>query len=99
VRISTEEKAALDKLRVDRGNDENISDLVREALAMLRDRHEGKVNTALEKKLLDLATLLQREPGQVKNACLEGIFDLIENKARTPLIVMESQLYSSYSKS
>jgi hypothetical protein len=96
VRISLEEKAAIDKVRRERGW--TISDVVREALAILKDQHEGKVTSELEKKIANLATLLKREPDQVRKACLEGIFDLIENKTRMPLIVMESQLYSSYGK-
>jgi hypothetical protein len=96
VRISIEEKAAIDKVRRERGW--TISDVVREALGILKDQHEGKTNSELEKKIANLATLLKREPEQVRNACLQGIFDLIENKTRTPLIVMESELYSSYGK-
>ncbi len=96
VRITAEERDALEKLRIDRGKGETISDIVREALGLLVERHEGASATVLEKKVKTLASLLKREPRQVEQACIEGIFDLIENKARVPLIVMESQLHLSY---
>ena len=96
VRITAQERDALEKLRIDRGKDESISDIVRESLALLINRHEGIATTLLEKKIQALACLLKREPSQIEKACIEGIFDLIENKARVPLIVMESQFHLSY---
>ena len=96
VRITTEERDALESLRVNRGKGENISDIVREALRLMQEKHDGPAATVLEKKVKTLAGLLKREPQQVEKACIEGIFDLIENKTRVPLIVMESQLHLSY---
>ncbi len=96
VRITAEERDSLEKLRVERNKGETISDIVREALSVLVERHEGTAATLLEKKVNTLAALLKREPRQVEQACIEGIFDLIENKAKVPLIVMESQLHLSY---
>lgn len=40
--------------------------------------------------------LLKREPGQVEEACIEGILDLIERKCEVPLIVMETHLHLKY---
>jgi hypothetical protein len=96
VRITADERDALEKLRVERSKGETISDIVREALSLLVERHEGAAATLLEKKVRTLAALLKREPRQVEQACIEGIFDLIESKAKVPLIVMESQLHLSY---
>jgi Arc/MetJ-type ribon-helix-helix transcriptional regulator len=97
VRITADERDALERIRSTRGQGETISDVVREALALLIKQNEGSAHhTALQKKVQTLATLLKREPRQVEQACIEGVFDLIENKARVPLIVMESQLHLSY---
>ena len=43
-----------------------------------------------------LADLLKREPGQVEEACVEGILDLIEAKCEVPLMVMETRLHLKY---
>ncbi len=97
VRISAKERELLDKIRTERAKGETVSDVVRAAIALLIEKHHGgQVSGGLQKKVSTLATLLKREPKQVEEACVEGIFDLIENKARVPLIVMESQLHLSY---
>jgi hypothetical protein len=99
VRITPEERDHLEKLRLQRGRGETISDLVREAIAssggdvtpnssLLSPKTQGKVSR--------LAVLLRREPRQVEEACVEGILDLIEAKCEVPLIVMETRLHLKY---
>jgi hypothetical protein len=101
VRVTAEERDRLEKLRLERGRGETISDLVREALSLLL-QGGGPVNntTALApgtlRKMERLAVLLKREPQQVEEACVEGILDLIEFKCEVPLIVMETHLHLKY---
>jgi hypothetical protein len=99
VRITTDERDHLDKMLVERGRSETISDLVREAIGLLRPQGAG-TPSALSPKLQDrverLAVLLKRAPAQVEEACVEGILDLIEAKCEVPLIVMETRLHLKY---
>jgi hypothetical protein len=99
VRITADERDHLDKLRTERGRGETISDLVREAIASLGG--DGASNSSLlsaktQGQVSRLAVLLRREPRQVEEACVEGIFDLIETKCEVPLIVMETRLHLKY---
>jgi len=100
VRVTSEERDLLEKLRTDRDRGETISDLVREAISLLvKPRPERKGNALSEKtqsQVERLAILLKREPQQVEEACIEGILDLIEMKCDTPLIVMETHLHLKY---
>ena len=102
VRVTAEERDHLAKLRVERGRGETISDLVREAIALLVKSASVPASTALPPKALGrierVAQLLQREPRQVEEACVEGIMDLIEAKCEVPLIVMEARLHLQYRK-
>jgi hypothetical protein len=100
VRISAEERAQLEKLRAERGRGETVSDLVREAIALLAGKSGPDASSVLTPKTKDqvdqLAVLLKREPRQVEEACVEGILDLIEQKCEVPLIVMETRLHLKY---
>ena len=76
VRITADERDHLEKLRMQRGRGETISDLVREAIAQIGQAGAG-LSSALSPKTRDqvdrLAVLLKREPAQVEEACVEGI--------------------------
>ncbi len=98
VRVTPEERDHLEKLRRERGRGETLSDLVREAISLLVKPAGVKETPAPRTKsqIERLAVLLQREPQQVENACIEGILDLIELKCEVPLIVMETRLHLQY---
>jgi hypothetical protein len=100
VRVTSEERDLLEKLRATRNRDETISDLVREAIALLINRSTGDkpsdLNPRAQAGVERLASLLKREPQQVEEACIEGIIDLIESKCEVPLIVMETHLHLKY---
>ncbi len=99
VRITADERDHLEKLRAQRGRGETISDLVREAIAQLGREGSGSPSTLspkTQRQVDRLAVLLKREPGQVEEACVEGILDLIEAKCEVPLLVMETRLHLQY---
>jgi hypothetical protein len=100
VRITAEERDLLEILRAGRNRGETISDLVREAIALLiKPTPEQKLHAlppATQAQVEQLAELLKREPQQVEEACIEGILDLIEGKCEVPLIVMETHLHLKY---
>ena len=102
VRITNEERDFLEKQRVERSQGETISDLVREAIALLvnspsnGNEPSSPLNPETQAKVERLAVLLKREPQQVVEACVEGILDLIESKCEVPLIVMETHLHLKY---
>ena len=100
VRVSAEVHNLLEKLCTERHQGETISDLVREAIALLMKQTSDDKPDALSPKaqaeLERLASLLKREPRQVEEACIEGIVDLIESKCAVPLIVMETHLHLKY---
>jgi hypothetical protein len=98
VRVTAEERDLLDKLALARDRGETISDLVREAIALLVGGGSGAhaLSPAVQAKVERLALLLKREPRQVEEACVEGILDLIELKCEVPLIVMETHLHLKY---
>jgi hypothetical protein len=100
VRVTAEERDHLEKLRAERGRGETISDLVREAIALLVKSASAPSANGLTLKaqgrIERVAKLLQREPRQVEEACVEGIMDLIELKCEVPLIVMETRLHLQY---
>jgi hypothetical protein len=110
VRVTAEERDLLEKLRTERGRGETISDLVREAIALLVKPGGGGGKKAragpgwsrpvggpgVQAQVERLAVLLKREPRQVEEACVEGILDLIERKCEVPLIVMETHLHLHY---
>ncbi len=90
----------LEKLRAERGRGETISDLVREAIALLvkpgTELSGATLSPGLQAQVDRLADLLKREPQQVEEACVQGILDLIERKCEVPLIVMETHLHLNY---
>jgi hypothetical protein len=100
VRVTAEERDLLEKLRTERGRGETISDLVREAIALLvKPEHgekAGALSPGVRSQVERLADLLKREPRQVEEACVEGIIDMIELKCEVPLIVMETHLHLKY---
>jgi hypothetical protein len=102
VRVTAEERDHLEKLRAERGRGETISDLVREAIALLVKPGSVPGADGLTPKAVGrierVAQLLQREPRQVEEACVDGIMDLIEAKCEVPLIVMEARLHLQYRK-
>ena len=100
VRVTAEERDRLEKLRLERGRGETISDLVREAISLLvqgaPDTGKSVLSPRTQHQVERLAVLLKREPRQVEEACVEGILDLIESKCEVPLIVMETHLHLKY---
>ena len=100
VRITDHERELLDALRAKRGRGETLSDLVREAIALLVNPGAGTGENALRPEVSfhveRLAELLKRQPRQVEESCIEGILDMIENKCEVPLIVMETHLHLKY---
>lgn len=100
VRVTPEEREHLEKLRLERERGETISDLVREAISILiQGRSQDSVpvlSPKIQAQVDRLAVLLKREPQQVEEACIEGIFDLIEARCDVPLIVMEANLHLKY---
>ena len=100
VRVTADEREHLEKLRVERGRGETISDLVREAIGLLVKSaaapSSGGLTPKAQGRIERVAQLLQREPRQVEEACVEGIMDLIELKCDVPLIVMETRLHLQY---
>jgi hypothetical protein len=100
VRVTAEERDRLEKLRVERGRGETISDLVREAISLLvqggPEAGKSMLSPRMQHQVERLAVLLKREPRQVEEACVEGIIDLIELKCEVPLIVMETHLHLHY---
>ena len=100
VRVTAEERDLLEKLRLQRGHGQTISDLVREAISLLvktgGDGKAGALSPGVQAQVDRLAVLLKREPQQVEEACVEGILDLIERKCEVPLIVMETHLHLKY---
>ncbi len=100
VRVTSEERDLLEKLRLDRGEGETISDLVREGISMLirpvPSATSAPLSTGTQERLDRLAALLRRAPQQVEEACVEGVLDLIDEKCEVPLIVMESHLHMKY---
>jgi hypothetical protein len=100
VRVTAEERDLLEKLRTERNRGETISDLVREAISLLikpsGDAARRTLNPKVQNHVERLAELLKRQPGQVEEACVEGILDLIENRCDIPLIVMETHLHLKY---
>jgi len=100
VRVTSEERDLLEKLRSQRNRGETISDLVREAISLLvkpeANRKAGALSPGIRAQVERLAVLLKREPRQVEEACVEGILDLIERKCDVPLIVMETHLHLQY---
>ena len=100
VRVTSEERDLLEKLRLQRNQGETLSDLVREAISLLvragPDKDGRTLNPKTRTQVEQLAVLLKREPQQVEEACIEGILDLIESKCEVPLIVMETHLHLKY---
>jgi hypothetical protein len=99
VRITAEERDLLDALRFKRNRGETLSDLVREAIGLLVKPHtsgEHALRPQVRAQVERLAELLNRQPRQVEESCIEGIIDLIEHKCEVPLIVMETHLHLKY---
>jgi hypothetical protein len=100
VRITAEERDLLEIMRAGRNRGETISDLVREAIALLikptPEQNLHALPPATQAQVEQLAELLKREPQQVEEACIEGILDMIEGKCEVPLIVMETHLHLKY---
>ncbi len=94
VRVTADERDQLEKLRVERARGETISDLVREAIALLVKSSGGPVSGLAPKaqgRIDRVAQLLQRESRPVEEACVEGRMDQIELKCDVPLIDMETR--------
>jgi hypothetical protein len=100
VRVTSEERDLLEKLRLERNRGETLSDLVREAISLLvnvgSNGQERVLNPKTKAQVEQLAVLLKRDFQQVEEACIEGILDLIESKCEVPLIVMETHLHLKY---
>ena len=99
VRVTAEERDLLEKLCAKRNRGETISDLVREAIALLvkpGTAGAAEFNPDIRMQVERLAELLKREPRQVEEACVQGILDLIKRKCEVPLIVMETHLHLKY---
>lgn len=100
VRVTSEERDLLEKLRLERNQGETLSDLVREAISLLvnmgSNGQQRTLNPKTRAQVERLAVLLKRDSQQVEEACIEGILDLIESKCEVPLIVMETHLHMKY---
>lgn len=101
VRLTREEREALEKLIVKRGRNETISDVIREALSWCLHPGLNKepcyVSPNVHSKVQQLAKDLNRDPNQVVEDCVQGILDLVENPdQKLPLVVMEVQLRRQY---
>jgi Arc/MetJ-type ribon-helix-helix transcriptional regulator len=101
VRLTPEEKRALENLIVQRGKNETISDLIREALSWCLtpgNYHEPlRLAPDLRAKISAIARDLNRSEDQIIGDCIQGIMDLIEKPERQlPLIVLEIQLRRQY---
>lgn len=104
VRLTREERTALEKLIVKRGRNETISDVIREALSWCLHPGLNKepcyISPELHKRVQTLSKSLNRDPNQVFEDCVQGILDLIENPDQElPLVVMEVKLRRQYEES
>ncbi|MEM1058754.1 MAG: hypothetical protein AAGK14_05865 [Verrucomicrobiota bacterium] len=101
MRLTREERLALEKLIVKRGRNETISDVIREALSWCLHPGLNKepcyVSPELHKRVQSLSKDLNRDVNQVFEDCVQGIMDMIENTDQEmPLIVMEIKLRRQY---
>jgi hypothetical protein len=101
VRLTNDERDALESLIAKRGKGETISDVIRDSLSWCLKPGQQKepyyITPALRERLNAMAKDLNRKPDQVIESCIQGILDLIEKPNRKlPLIVLELQLRTKY---
>jgi Arc/MetJ-type ribon-helix-helix transcriptional regulator len=101
VRLSEEDREALEKLLIKRGRNETLSDLVREALQACAGADASRAPCYLSpdalKQVQAIAKVLNRNESAVLEECVLGIADLINGKgAQQPLIVQEYNLRKGY---
>ena len=101
VRLTDEEREALEVLIAKRGRGETISDVIRESLSWCLNPGQQKepyyISPPLRERLNAMAKDLNRKPDQVIESCIQGIIDMIEKPNRkVPLIVLELQLRHKY---
>ncbi len=101
VRVSEEQRAALNELVIQRAKDETLSDLVREILdefiSPKGDRIRCQISRTVYDRVAKLARVLDRDEQQVVEQCLANVCDVIDRpEIKTPLIVVEHQLRQEY---
>lgn len=98
VRLRREERQQLEQHVQNRGKNETISDVIREALNWCinpdQSLHPVYVSKETAAIVAALADELKRDPGEVVKDCVNGILALVEK--RKPLIVQEIRLRRKY---
>ena len=98
VRITDHERQLLDILARQR-YDNNLSDVIREALSTMLDPNRRAITIGSEssRKLQRLAELLSRSPEAVLDECIAGIEEMVDAEGSDgPLIVKECKLRRDY---
>jgi hypothetical protein len=99
VRLTREQREGLERLIIQRGGNESLSDLVREIISTAIGVPAGGTNSVfteeIQKTVEKLSSEINRPPDQVTADCIAGIWGLIENE-RSPLIVEEVKLRRRY---
>jgi hypothetical protein len=100
VRLTKQEREALENIIIERGQNETISDIIREALAWMIHPETSKVpcylSTAMHKRVMEMSKDLNRDKDHVVEDCVQGVLDLLERPDRKPLVVMELHLRREY---
>jgi hypothetical protein len=99
VRLTREQREGLERLIIQRGGNESLSDVVREIISSAIGVPAGGTNSVyteeIQKIVERLSLEINRPPDQVTADCIAGIWGLIENE-RSPLIVEEVKLRRRY---
>jgi hypothetical protein len=103
VRMEDGQRERLLEIATARGKGETLSDIVRLALnefispesVNAQETHFIKVTSTCKRRTADLARELNRSQTQVLEDCVDGIYDILENK-QTPLIIFEVRLRRKY---
>jgi hypothetical protein len=99
VRLSRGQREGLERLIIQRGRNETVSDLVRELISTALGVPEGTAHSAFNQDVQQILENLSREtnrpPDQVTADCISGVWGLVESE-RSPLIVEEVKLRRRY---
>ena len=103
VRLTHEERTAMEVLIQRRGKGETISRFIRDVVIGSYITRGGKepylVSSSTREKLERLAALLNRPPDHVAEECIEGVTSMVEDPGLvSPLIVQEVKLRRRYSQ-
>ena len=101
VRLTSVQRAALERMLKHRGQNETLSDLVREIIdqAVSPDARQiaCRISRTVYERVAALAGMLNRETDQVIEQSLENICDVIDRpEIKVPLILVEHQLRREY---